>query len=186
MLANMTGQLRGTSLLSNLPNVQDPESTFANITRQDYDDYIRNFRGLEDDLLGMTDDTSLIDRVPEDVERQMAITRGIRQRNLERYGGAGLSRAQLQEQERALQRSEGLNLSGGLNVARVNQRATNMGLLRDLVAIGQGVNQDALAGLGNASANAAARRNAYKNAKRSYSNNMLGLGSTFLLAAFGI
>ena len=73
----------------------------------------------------LEDDTSLIDRAPEDAAKQAEIARGVQERNISRYGGAGLSIAQRQEQQRALQRQGQLGLAGGLNTARVAQKDIN-------------------------------------------------------------
>jgi hypothetical protein len=172
--------------VSNLPTVSDPEATFAAITRQDYDDYINNFRGFEEKLLKLTDDDSLIKQAREDQTRQNQIAQQVQQRNIERYGGAGLSNAQRQEQQRTLQRGGQLGLTNSLNNARVQQRTVNDALLNELIGIGQGVNQSSLSGLGDASAMAANRASAYKNAKAQHHGNMVGLGVTALGALFGI
>ena len=34
--------------ISNLPSVSNPQDTFANITRGDYEDYLKNFRSFEE------------------------------------------------------------------------------------------------------------------------------------------
>ena len=62
-----------TDSISNLPNVKDPEATFAGITRQDYMSYVDNFRGFEEKLLGLTDDDSLRQRAVEDQKKQMSM-----------------------------------------------------------------------------------------------------------------
>jgi hypothetical protein len=175
----------GNTGSSGLPNVSDPDQVYSDILRDDYDQYEQIIQPRMRDLIGQVESTELIDRVPETVEREARKAEGIRQRNLQRYGGAGLSQAQLREQERAAQRGEALSLSGGLNVARRNQRALNQGLLRDLVALGKGINQDALSGLGTAARGQSARQNAYKNASTQYRNNLVSLGSTFAFAALG-
>ena len=172
--------------IGGLPQVKDPSATFAQITRQDYNDYINNFREFEKRLLKMTNDTSLIDQARLDAPRQTEIARGINQRNIERYGGAGLSNAQRMQQDRAMQRGGQLNLAGSVNNARIQQREINQALLNDLIGIGQGVNTQATQGLGNASAMASNRRNAYKNAKTQYNNQLLGLGTSAIIAAMMI
>jgi hypothetical protein len=175
-------QKRNTSV-SNLPEVSDPEKVYADISRQDYENYVRDFRGFEERLISAKDDTSLIDQAREDAVKQTQIAREIQQRNLERYGGAGLSVAQRQEQLRAIQRGGQLNLAGGLNNALIQQREINQRTLADLINIGQGVNRSAISGLGDASAMAANRAAAYKNAKAQHTSNMIGLGSGLASAA---
>lgn len=172
--------------VSNLPSVSDPEATFAQITRQDYMDYINNFRGFEENLLGLTEDDSLRERAVADQQTQNRIAQEVQQRNIERYGGAGLSNAQRQEQQRTLQRGGQLGVVNTSNNARVQQRQINNALLNELIGIGQGVNQSSLSGLGDASAMAAQRAAAYKNAKAQHHSNMVGLGGAVIGALFGI
>ncbi len=166
-----------------LPNVQDPDKEFAQITRQDYNDYVGNFRDFEKKLLGMTDDTTLIDRARQTAPQQAEIAAGVQARNLERYGGGGLSQAQLQQQQRAAQRGGQLSFANTLNNARVQQRSTNQALLQELIGIGQGVNARALEGLGTAAQGEVQRRGAYKGAKANYASQMTNMGAS-VLAAF--
>ena len=98
----------------------DPDKTYASILRQDYNDYIGNFREFEKKLLNMTNDTSLIDRSRENAATQAQIAEGVQQRNLERYGGAGLSAAQLQEQQRASQRGSQLATANTVNLSLIH------------------------------------------------------------------
>ena len=172
--------------VSTLPAVSDPEATFAQITRQDYMDYINNFRDFEENLLGLTEDDSLRERAVADQQTQNRIAQEVQQRNIERYGGAGLSNAQRQEQQRTLQRGGQLGVVNTSNNARVQQRQINNALLNELIGIGQGVNQSSLSGLGDASAMAAQRAAAYKNAKAQHHSNMVGLGGAVIGAIFGI
>lgn len=171
------------SVASNLPTVSDPDKAFAEITRQDYDDYINNFRDFEKRLLDATNDTTLIDKARENAPKQAQIAKDIQRRNTERYGGAGLSAAQRQEQQRALQRQGQIGLAGGLNTARIAQKDINQRTLADLINIGQGVNRSSIEGLGTASANAASKAAAYKNAKAQHTSNMVGMGSSLASAA---
>ena len=107
----------------------------------------------------------------------------IQQRNLERYGGAGLSAAQLQVQQRTAQRGSQLAMANTVNNARVQQREVNQALMQELIGIGQGVNARALEGLGTAAQGAVQRRGAYKQAKAQYASSMMGMGAS-ILAAF--
>ena len=129
---NMMPQTRN-DYVSTLPEVSDPEATNAALLRQDYNDYVQDFRPFEEQLLASVNDTSLVDRVPEDVRKQQEIAEGIQRRNLSRYGGAGLSIAQRQEQNRALQRQGAIGLAGGLNTARIAQDERNKKTLSDLI-----------------------------------------------------
>ena len=157
---------------SSLPEVTDPEATYAGITRQDYENYVRDYRGFEESLIDAKDDTSLIDQASVDSANQTRIAREVQQRNIERYGGAGLTAVQRQEQAKALNLGASTNLTGSLNNARIGQREVNQATLADLINIGQGVNRSAVSGLGDASAMAANKRNAYANAKASHKNQM--------------
>ena len=161
------------------------DQIYSDILRQDYEDYINNFRGYEERLLALTDDTSIIDNARESALTQSRIAGEIQARNLERYGGAGMSAVQRQQQQRAAQRGDQLTLAGTVNNARVAQREVNQALLSELIGIGQGVNASALAGLGTAAQNEVARRGAYRNAKSQYRSALIG-GGTAVLAAFGI
>ena len=172
--------------VGSLPSVSDPEATFAQITRQDYMDYVNNFRDFEERLLSLRDDDSLRQRAVADQKTQNRIAQEVQQRNIERYGGAGLSNAQRQEQQRTLQRGGQLGVVNTSNNARVQQRQINNALLNELIGIGQGVNQSSLSGLGDASAMAAQRAAAYKNAKAQHHSNMVGLGGAVIGAIFGI
>ena len=123
------------------------DQIYSDILRQDYEDYINNFRGYEESLLALTDDTSIVDNARESALTQSRIAGEIQARNLERYGGAGMSAVQRQQQQRAAQRGDQLTLAGTVNNARVAQREVNQALLSELIGIGQGVNASALAGL---------------------------------------
>tara|TARA_Y100001937_G_scaffold20489_2_gene28561 strand:+ start:2154 stop:2732 length:579 start_codon:yes stop_codon:yes gene_type:complete len=168
-----------------LREVQDPDKAFAQILRQDYNDYIGNFRQYEQQLLGMLDDTTLIDRTRENTARQNQIAAEIQERNLDRYGGAGMSPAQRQAQQRNAQLAGQRSLAGSVNNARVRQREINQALTREIIGIGQGVNARALSGLATGAANEVARQGAYKNARAQYRGGLMGAGAS-ILAAFSI
>ena len=166
-----------------LPQVDNPDKVFAQILRDDYANYMNNFRGYEEQLIGRLDDTSLVDRTRENAKMQREKAAGIQARNLERYGGAGMSQAQLQEQQRSAQRSGQLGLAGGVNQARVRQREMNNALLQEIIGIGQGMNAGALQSLNTAAQGEVARRGAYNNAKAGYASQMTNMGAS-ILAAF--
>ena len=175
--------------IDSLMDVSDPQSVYAGMARDDYDNYIRDFRGFEEALLRARDDTSLIDQAREDSARQAEIARGVQARNLERYGGAGLSNAQRQEQQRAMQRGGSLASVGSLNNARLAQREINQSTLADLINIGQGLNRNDLSQMNTAAGLQSQRQQAYKNAKAQHSAQMIGMGGQLgsaLLAAFMI
>ncbi len=91
-----------------LPAVPNPDQAYANMTRQEYQDYVANYRDFELDLIdkGMTD-TSLIDQAREDAPKAAQLTQEIQQRNLERYG-ADLTGQQSRQMRRSLQRGSTL------------------------------------------------------------------------------
>tara|TARA_B100000212_G_scaffold81205_1_gene58227 strand:+ start:126 stop:698 length:573 start_codon:yes stop_codon:yes gene_type:complete len=176
-------------MIDTLGNVDDPQSIYAQMARDDYDRYIQDFRDFEEQLLAARNDTSLIDRAREDAVTQRRIAKETQKRNLERYGGAGLSPAQLQEQNRSLQRGANLASVGSINNSRLAQREINQATLADLINIGQGINRNALGQMNEAAQMQSARYNAYKNAKASHSANMIGFGGQLgsaLLTAFMI
>jgi len=70
-----------------------------------------------------------------------------------------------------------------LNNARIAQDQINRSTLADLINIGQGVNRSSLSGLGDASAMAANKRNAYNSAKAAHKSQMIGLGGSLASAA---
>jgi len=158
----------------------DPSSTYTGILRDDYNRYVKDFRPFEERLLASLDDQSLVEQARVDAEKQAKISRDIQKRNIQRYGGAGLSAAQIQEQERALQRGSALGLSGGLNQARLAQRDINQAVLADLINIGQGVNRSALSNLQIASSLQQQREAAYKQARANYSSGLIGLGADII------
>jgi len=166
-----------------LPEVTDPEKAYADIARSDYEDYMRDFRPFEERLLESRDDTSLIDQADETATETTQRAREIQQRNIERYGGAGLTAVQKQEQEKALNLGGALNRADLLNRSRIQQREVNQATLADLINIGQGVNRSALGQLDTAAQNSARRDMAYKNARANHRANMTNLGGSLASAA---
>lgn len=163
------GALRGMGQSAvgsgNLPYVSDPEATYAQITRNEYLDYQTNYRQFEDDLIERAqNDTSLIDQAREDVGVAQGLAAGISARNASRYG-ASLTPAQMQQQERQLQRANTLGGIQSVNDARIAQREANTRLMSDLINIGQGVNRSSQNQLGSAAADATQRKNAYEAAR---------------------
>lgn len=155
----------GDFSVSSLPAVSDPDATYANITRQEYEDYVNNYRQFELDLIKQAQtDTSLIDQAREDSVNAAEVTQGIAERNLQRYG-ANLTPVQQQEMSRGLQRSNTLGGIQSVNDARIAQREANTALMSDLINIGQGVNRASQSQLGTSAANAAARQQQYEAAR---------------------
>lgn len=174
-------------MIGNLPIVDDPEKALNDITTRDYNRYIDNFRGFEERLLESRNSTKLIDQAREDSVTQARIAKESSARNRERYGGAGLSAAQRQEQTRAFQRGTSLATADNINNARIQQREVNQATMADLMNIGQGVNRNSLGMMQDAAAMQNNRYQAYKNARSDYSSQMKGMGANIgsaLLGAF--
>tara|TARA_X000001382_G_scaffold5992_1_gene4872 strand:+ start:8358 stop:8957 length:600 start_codon:yes stop_codon:yes gene_type:complete len=188
--AGLNNRRFNTGSTTGLPTVSDPDQAYADITRGEYMDYIRNFGGFEDDLIAQSQtDTSLVDQAREDVASASALTRGISQRNMSRYGGQ-LTPAQQQQMEQRLAQSNTLGGIQSVNDARIAQREANTGLLADLINIGQDVNTTSQSQLGQSAANASARNRAYRDARaasRAQTYSTLGsLGAAAIFAIPGI
>lgn len=168
----------GGSTYVSLPNVSDPEQAYANLTRQEYLDYVKNYRGFEEELINKArTDKTLIEQARKDVGAASALTQGVASRNAQRYGVA-LTPAQIQQQELRLQRANTLGGIQSVNDAKIAQREANTALLADLINIGQGVNRASQRQLGSAAADATARKNAYTQAKAaSKANTYSTIGS---------
>lgn len=167
-------------------NTSDPAEVYAQITRQQYDDFYKDFGGLEKDLIARSqNDTSLIDQAKIDAPKAASIGTGIAERNASRYG-IGLLPDQLKARGAATERAGALGYSGAVNNARVAQKDTNDSLLSKIIDIGAGVNSSALSQLGSAAGDATARKNAYTQSKASSQANTystLGtLGAAAILA----
>lgn len=151
--------------VSNLPSVSDPDATYAAITRNDYLDYVKNYREFEEELLERAqNDTSLIDQARENSTNAQGLMSGIADRNAGRYG-VNLTPAQRQEQTRGLARANNLGQSQSVNDARIAQKELNQAAIGDLINIGQGVNRSSLGQMQSAAQNATQRKNAYDQAK---------------------
>lgn len=171
---------------SSLPVVNDPEKAYAEITRGEYMDFVNNYGDFEDQLIEQAqNDTSLIDAAREDAASASTLTQGITDRQRQRYGAA-LTPAQMQEQQRALDRGTTLGSVQSVNDARIAQREANTALMSDLINIGQGVNRASQSQMGSAAADATARKNAYTQAKAASKANTYatvgGLASAAILA----
>ena len=148
-----------------LPNVENPDEAYAQITRDEYLDYVNNYRDFEDQLINQAQtDTSLIDQARDDVTVAQGIALGVSDRNRQRYG-ASLTPAQWQQRDIVLQRENTLGGIKSVSDARIAQREANTRLLSDLINIGQGVNRSSLNQLGSAAADATQRQNAYESAR---------------------
>ena len=165
-------QAQGSSV--SLPNVSDPEQALADITYQQYQDYVTNFQDYEKELIEKaTTDTSLIDQAAEDAPEATRVAAESQRRSISRYG-ANLTPAQAQEMNRSVQRGGQLSLVDALTNARVAQQEQNSALLSNLINIGQGLNQSALGQLGSAAQNQSAREQAYSNARAQSKASTIG------------
>jgi len=166
-----------------LPNVADPDAAFAKMTRDDYLDYVKDYRDFENELLDKaSSDTSLIDQARDDIGTAGTLSAGVNQRNLSRYGVA-LTPAQQQQQGRSLERANTLGGVQSMNDARIQQKEQNTRLMSDLINIGQGVNRSSLSAMGSAAQDATQRKNAYTQAKAaSKAQTMSTIGGLAMLA----
>ena len=166
-----------------LPTVTDPEKAYADMTRQQYLDFVNNYGQFEKDLIDKAqNDTSLIDQAREDVAMTQGVAQGIADRNASRYG-AYVTPAMRQQQERTLQRQNTLGGINQINNAKLAQKQQNTQLLGDLINIGQGLNRSSMDQLGGAAAQAANRNSAYEQAKAANKANTYStLGSLGAMA----
>lgn len=166
-----------------LPTVTDPEKAYADMTRQQYLDFVNNYGGFEADLIDKAqNDTSLIDQAREDVSMTQGVAQGIADRNASRYG-ANITPAMRQQQQRTLQRQNTLGGINQINNAKYAQKQQNTALLGDLINIGQGLNRSSMDQLGGAAAQAANRNSAYEQAKAANKANTYStLGSLGAMA----
>tara|TARA_R100001163_G_C5066592_1_gene205124 strand:+ start:4050 stop:4685 length:636 start_codon:yes stop_codon:yes gene_type:complete len=174
--------------IGTLPVVDDPEKTFAAITRGEYEDYVRDYRDFEKEQIEKaTTDTSLIDSAREDATTANRLAGQVAERNLSRYG-ANLTPAQRRQQQRGLQRASTLGSIQALSDARIAQREANQALLSDLINIGQDLNRSSQSQLGSAAGDANQRKQAYDQAKaqsKAQTYSMAGsLASSAIIAAF--
>jgi len=148
--------------------VSDPEKALSDITRQEYLDYVRDFKEHEKALVEQaTTDTSLIDQAREDAPMAAELTRGIASRNAQRYG-ASLTPAQVKERERQLQLGNTLGTVNAVSNARIAQRDLNTQLLDSLIDVGQDINRSSQNQMASSAANWRNMQNQYRQAKANY------------------
>lgn len=156
---------QGGDYVNTLPSVQDPDKAYASITRNDYIDYVKNYRQFEEDLLDRAqNDTSLIADARTNAAEAQGLMAGVADRNAARYG-VNLTPAQRQQQERGLARANKLGLAQSVNDARIAQKEANQAAIGDLINIGQGVNRSSLSQMQGVAQSATQRKNAYDQAK---------------------
>lgn len=148
-----------------LPSVPDPDKVYADITRNEYLDYKKNYGEFEQELLDRAEnDTTLIDEAKVNATGAQGLMSGIADRNADRYG-VPLTPAQRQQQRRGLRRQNTLGYAQSVNDARIAQKELNQAVIGDLINIGQGVNRSSLGQLQGAAQGATQRKNAYDQAK---------------------
>lgn len=158
---------------NSLPNVENPDDAFANMTRDEYLDYLNNYRGFENQLINKAQtDTSMIDQAYKDSDMAIELNNGIRQRNRSRYGGS-LTATQASERDRAIGRASSLGTNNAVNNARIAQKEANQGLMSDLINIGQGVNRASATQMQSAADMHSARNNAYTANKAAHKSSTI-------------
>lgn len=181
-----TSNNNDTYTAADLPVVDDPEMTYARITRDEFLKQQNKYGQLRKDAVNEAlTDTSLIDAAKADAPRIAQLSRDIVQRNQERYG-VSLTPAQRRARDNASLRGEALATAGSINNARLNQFEQNRSSLGRLMAVSNNTYSDALGSLGTASSNAAQRNQAYQsakaNAKASRINTIGSIAGAALLA----
>ena len=181
-----TSNNNDTYTAADLPTVDDPEMTYARITRDEFLKQQNKYGQLRKDAVNEAlTDTSLIDAAKADAPRIAQLSRDIVRRNQERYG-VSLTPAQRRARDNASLQGEALATAGSINNARLNQFEQNRSSLGRLMAVSNNTYSDALGSLGTASSNAAQRNQAYQsakaNAKASRINTIGSIAGAALLA----
>lgn len=160
-----TTTVYGDYTADDIPVVSDPEAYYAKVTRDEFLRQKNQYGQFTRDAVSTAlTDTSLIDQAREDAPKLAALSKGIVDRNRERYG-VDVNPAQAQARVNETNRASVLAETGGVNNARINQLDQNRTSIARLMAVSSNSYQDALGGLGTAAANAASRTQAYKSAK---------------------
>ncbi len=190
MMVDIDKNMQGTnSYIGGLPQVADPEKAYADVSKSQYYNYIRDFRDFEEQQIqDAQTDTSLIDGAREDAATQSAVSQGVQQRNLERYG-TELTAAERSEIARSNQRGSSLTYANSVNNAQIAQEEANTRKLADLINIGQGVNRSSMSQMQSAAQDASSRKQAYSSAKASakaQNASMAGSLASAAILAFAI
>lgn len=172
---------------SALPAVTDPEKTLSSLSREQYENYVKNFGSFENAMIDRAmGDTSLVDQARSDAPKASALAAEIAKRNMSRYG-VSAGPAATAEMDRSFARTGALTQADAVNNARLEQDTLNSKLALDIINIGQGVQSGANANLASAAANKSALDNAYRDARTNVKNsrisNIAGLGSLAIMAA---
>jgi glutamate mutase epsilon subunit len=164
----------------------DPDDLQAEITKQDFQDYVKEYRGFEEDLLEKAQtDTSIVDQAREDAARTPALMEGVAERNRERYG-MSFTPAQMKAVQSANRSGSLLGGIQAVNDGRIAQAESNQALMSDLINIGQDINRTSLTQLGNAAQDASRRKQAYEQAKSAHKSQVFstvgGLGAAAIMS----
>jgi len=165
-----------------LQAVDDPQKSFAAVTKGDYVNFRKNFGQFERDVLGeaMTDQSIVQDAAIQAPE-QFGLAANVQRRNMSRFGG-DVPIAQQQQATRNLGTSMVLGTTGAINNARLNQRDVNTNRFYELINIGQGVYNQSTGAMGDAAKMAADREAARKAASEQRKAQRLSLGLSAGLA----
>lgn len=164
---------------------QTADQAFADITREQYDNFIRDFGGLEDSLIARSkNDTSLIDKARADAAKSAGLATGIADRNAARYGVA-MTPDMLKARNDSTLRANALGTSDALNGARLSQYDANMALQKGLIDIGSGLNTTSIDAMGSLANTATQREMANATARSQYKQGLWNTaGSLGAAAAF--
>ena len=150
------------------------DQIYSSLLQEDREWFKKEFDPEQEELFALLKDRSLVEGVPETVERQSALTRGIGQRARSRYGITETPIEQ-QERERLEQLGSATGLAGGLTNARLQQRENNRRLLTGLIDYGNKFKQTAVSELGSVAQQEIAGRAAYNQARAQHKYNKWGI-----------
>lgn len=157
-------------------------NTLGNITRDQWQHYLQQFGGLEQQLVDSRNDQSLVDSAATAAVKQARIGRESTARDISRYG-LGMTGAQANMLARTQQLGDATNTAQSMNTARIDQRDRNMTVMADLMMKGRGVASSGIDGLGDAASTEASRnaqnaqaKAADKAQKTSTAIGIVGLG----------
>ena len=144
---------------------KDPNKSYAQITRDKWESYLKDYRPFEEKLLDRAaSDTGIIDKTRANVAQAPVISQGIADRNRQRLG-ANLTPAQIAEQSRLGQINSSLGGVHAMNNAYVGQKESNEMLRSDVYNIGNDRGRASLGALQQAAMSATQRKNQYTMAK---------------------
>jgi len=159
----------------------------ATITRDDYQNYLDTFAPIEDEVLRLSakpNRDELRRQATEDARRAIDVSKGITQRNLERYG-AELTPAQRRELNKEQARAGTLGEISAQNFATRDAMANQLRNLGLSANIGVNAKTQGLKLLGSSAVSEGNRQAAYNQAKTQASaTNRQAIGTIAALAIF--